>query len=127
MEAISKRCTESETGARNVYNILTHFILPELSGEILRRMAEDELCSSIRIFIDDNGDFSYEFDPPSSVKKLREDSAGFKGFFPKHLFRLSSESIDNFNETGEKGNKKENIQVKPEKKKSILRDLFNRL
>ncbi len=129
VEAISKRCTESETGARNVDNILTHFILPELSGEILRRMAEDELCSSIRIFIDNNGDFSYEFDPPSHIKKDRDDSSGFKGFFPKHLFRLSSESIEKFPEIPEDDNEdeKEKIPVKTKKKKSILRDLFNRL
>ncbi len=127
VEAIAKRCTESETGARNVDNILTHFILPELSGEILRRMAQDEICYSIRIFIDDSGEFSYEFDPPSSLKKLPADSSGFKGFFPKHLFRLSSESIENFSKTGENEDEKKDIPVKTKKKKSILRDLFNRL
>ena len=40
--AIADRCTEVESGARNVDHILTRTLLPELSTEFLSRMAAGE-------------------------------------------------------------------------------------
>ena len=37
---VAKRCTEVESGARNVDNILSNTLLPEISRELLGRMAE---------------------------------------------------------------------------------------
>ena len=57
IEAISDRCTEVESGARNVDNILTNTLLPEMSRKLLRSMAEGSTLMSIRIGVDGNGAF----------------------------------------------------------------------
>ncbi|MGH9432860.1 MAG: AAA family ATPase, partial [Terriglobia bacterium] len=56
---VANRCTEVESGARNVDNILTNTLLPEISRQILGRMAEGEKLSSIHINIGPDGAFSY--------------------------------------------------------------------
>ena len=40
VEEVARRCTEVESGARNVDNILTNTLLPEISKQILAGMAE---------------------------------------------------------------------------------------
>ena len=42
------RCTEVDTGARNIDNILTRTLLPELSTEFLARLAAGEKISSVQ-------------------------------------------------------------------------------
>ncbi|MGH9452712.1 MAG: type VI secretion system ATPase TssH [Terriglobia bacterium] len=56
---VANRCTEVESGARNVDNILTNTMLPEISRQILGRMAESEKLSSIHISIGSDGAFVY--------------------------------------------------------------------
>jgi type VI secretion system protein VasG len=56
---VANRCTEVESGARNVDNILTNTLLPEISRQILGRMAEGERLSSIHINIGQDGAFVY--------------------------------------------------------------------
>jgi type VI secretion system protein VasG len=56
---VAKRCTEVESGARNVDNILTNTLLPEISKQILGRMAEGEKLSSIMVSIGEDGSFVY--------------------------------------------------------------------
>jgi len=65
--AIAARCTEVDTGARNVDHIITNTLLPELSGELLKRMAVDEPCTNIRIYLDRKGGFAYKSTPSSSL------------------------------------------------------------
>jgi type VI secretion system protein VasG len=60
IDAITGRCREVETGARNVDHILTHSLLPELSQEILSRMAEGRTLSSVRVSVDEKGGFQYQ-------------------------------------------------------------------
>jgi type VI secretion system protein VasG len=62
--AVAARCTEVDTGARNVDHILTQVLLPELSGELLNRMAIGEACTSIYAYLDKSGDLRYRFEPP---------------------------------------------------------------
>jgi type VI secretion system protein VasG len=57
---VGRRCTEVESGARNVDNILTNTLLPEVSKQILGKMAEGEKPSSIRVSIGSDGSFVYE-------------------------------------------------------------------
>jgi type VI secretion system protein VasG len=57
--AIGARCTETESGARNVDRILTHSLLPALSAEFLERMARGETFATARVAVAD-GDFTYE-------------------------------------------------------------------
>jgi len=57
--AIAGRCTEVESGARNVDHILTRTLLPEISQEVLSRMAAGGSISSVLITVDDDGNFKY--------------------------------------------------------------------
>lgn len=60
VEAISARCTEVETGARNIDHIVNRTVLPELATELLSRMGEDlPEVSSVRIELNDEGKFAY--------------------------------------------------------------------
>jgi type VI secretion system protein VasG len=59
IEEVAKRCTEVESGARNVDNILTNSLLPDISRQILGRMADGEKLNSIHVGIGADGAFSY--------------------------------------------------------------------
>jgi len=56
---VAKRCTEVESGARNVDNILTNTMLPDVSRYLLSRMAERQKPSAIHVSVGDNGAFTY--------------------------------------------------------------------
>jgi type VI secretion system protein VasG len=56
---VANRCTEVESGARNVDNILTNTLLPDISRRILAGMAEGQRLSSIQVSIGENGQFVY--------------------------------------------------------------------
>ncbi len=59
IDEVAKRCTEVESGARNVDNILTNSLLPDISRQILGRMAEGEKLSSIHVGIGEDSAFVY--------------------------------------------------------------------
>lgn len=56
---IVARSQEVDTGARNIENILTRTMLPEMAIECLSRMAENKAISMIHVDVDDQGKFSY--------------------------------------------------------------------
>ena len=56
---VAKRCTEVESGARNVDNILTNTMLPDISRYILSRMVQHQKPGSIQVSVSSNGSFSY--------------------------------------------------------------------
>ena len=56
---VAKRCTEVESGARNVDNILTNTMLPDISRYLLSRMADHQKPSAIRVSVAENGAFAY--------------------------------------------------------------------
>ena len=60
VETIAARCKESSSGARNVENILSRSLLPELSAEVLARMAAGEGIANISVGIGAEGAFSYQ-------------------------------------------------------------------
>jgi type VI secretion system protein VasG len=60
VETIAARCTESSSGARNVENILSRTLLPELSAEVLARLAEGAAVTRMSVGIDPSGSFRYE-------------------------------------------------------------------
>jgi type VI secretion system protein VasG len=62
VEAVRERCREVESGARNVDHILTGTMLPEISKEVLSRMAEGRAISRVHIKIDDKSQFAYELE-----------------------------------------------------------------
>lgn len=57
---IAQRCTEVDTGARNVDHILTRTLLPELSGKFLSHMADGGNIERVKVTIGEEGDFEYE-------------------------------------------------------------------
>jgi type VI secretion system protein VasG len=60
VEHIAGRCTEVESGARNVDHIINRSLLPELSREFLGRMASGSGISRVGVSIDQDGGFRYE-------------------------------------------------------------------
>ena len=59
LNEVANRCTEVESGARNVDNILTNSLLPDISRQILGSMAEGEKMAAIQVGIGEDGQFSY--------------------------------------------------------------------
>jgi len=60
VDAVASRCTEVESGARNVDHILTRSLLPELSREFLARMAAGESITKVHVSVGDAGSFKYD-------------------------------------------------------------------
>jgi len=56
---VCARCTEVESGARNVDNILSNSLLPEVSRELLGRMASGEPLGGVKVGIGGDGHFAY--------------------------------------------------------------------
>jgi len=59
VEAVLARCTEVDSGARNVDHILNGTLLPEIAGAVLARMAEGAGVERIKVGAGKNGDFKY--------------------------------------------------------------------
>ena len=58
VEEVAKRCTEVESGARNVDNILTNTLLPEISRQIPGgRLAERQKLAPIHVTVGEDGAF----------------------------------------------------------------------
>lgn len=61
IDAITQRCTEVNTGARNIDFILRGTLLPMLSNTLLTHMAEARDISQARLAVDDQGQFLASF------------------------------------------------------------------
>ena len=59
VDAVLARCTEVDTGARNVDHILNGTLLPEIAGHVLARMADGRAVNRIKVSAGKNGDFKY--------------------------------------------------------------------
>jgi type VI secretion system protein VasG len=59
VDEVAKRCTEVESGARNVDNILTNTLLPDISRRLLTSIAEGEKLTNVRVSIGSDGSFQY--------------------------------------------------------------------
>ncbi|MFT5083369.1 MAG: type VI secretion system protein VasG [Lentisphaeria bacterium] len=57
---IVARSQEVDTGARNIENILTRTMLPELAGECLTRMANGDEITNVHIGVTEEGLFTYK-------------------------------------------------------------------
>lgn len=57
VEAVLARCTEVDTGARNVDHILDGTLLPELASRVLARMAEGQRIERVRVTTGKSGEF----------------------------------------------------------------------
>jgi type VI secretion system protein VasG len=61
LNEVAARCTEVESGARNVDNILSNTMLPDLSRQILSRIAEGALGERVTVSVKD-GELTYAWD-----------------------------------------------------------------
>jgi type VI secretion system protein VasG len=61
LDEVAKRCTEVESGARNVDNILSNTMLPEISRQVLARMAEEAPSERVQVGVSSEGHFTYDW------------------------------------------------------------------
>ncbi|MDQ5986629.1 MAG: Protein ClpV1 [Syntrophus sp. SKADARSKE-3] len=61
IDAITARCTEVETGARNIEYILNGNVLPRLSQTILLHMSEGGMPAKVHLDVDESGGFTFDF------------------------------------------------------------------
>jgi type VI secretion system protein VasG len=59
VDAVAHRCTEVESGARNVDNVLTNSMLPDVSRLLLTRMAEGMKTATLHAGVGEDGTFIY--------------------------------------------------------------------
>ena len=59
--AITARCTEVDSGARNIDYILTQTVLPQLSGLVLERIATASAFSAVHMAMGSGQQFAYSF------------------------------------------------------------------
>lgn len=62
VQTICSRCTEVDTGARNIDHILTKSLLPMLSRELLSSMAEGREVKVVRVGVNDQKEFTLKID-----------------------------------------------------------------
>jgi type VI secretion system protein VasG len=60
VNAVAARCTEVESGARNVDNILSNTMLPEMSRALLAKMAEGGGIGAITVGVGADGNLTYD-------------------------------------------------------------------
>jgi type VI secretion system protein VasG len=60
IDTVAGRCTDVDSGARNVYNILTGSLLPDMSGEVLSRMASGEGIKRVHVSVGADEKFAYD-------------------------------------------------------------------
>ncbi|MFT4928254.1 MAG: type VI secretion system protein VasG [Phenylobacterium sp.] len=62
VEHIAARCTDVDSGARNVDHILNGSLLPQLATEILSRLSDENDFTQLNLGIGEDGDFAIEFE-----------------------------------------------------------------
>ena len=70
IELVTARCTEVDSGARNIDFILTQTVLPELSTRVLERISMSRPFSAVHLGADSADCFEYHFTdlPPGAVR-----------------------------------------------------------
>ncbi len=71
---IANRCTEVESGARNIDNILTNTLLPDLATIVLQSLVEGETPETIHVEVGDDGAFTYDAASASGKTKPKASS-----------------------------------------------------
>ena len=59
VEEVARRCTEVESGARNVDNILTNTLLPDISRQLLAGLVEGRRLRTVDVGMAADGAFQY--------------------------------------------------------------------
>lgn len=61
VSSIADRCTDVDTGARNIDAIIDRTLLPQVSRELLMRLSEPEMPTSLTLSLGEDGQFIYTF------------------------------------------------------------------
>jgi len=61
VEAIAMRCTEVETGARNIDHILNGTLLPMIATDVLEKMGDEEAYTELKLSLNEAGEFALTF------------------------------------------------------------------
>jgi type VI secretion system protein VasG len=72
VDEITRRCTEAETGARNVEHIMRGSLIPAVSRAVLERMAEGPLPRQLEVGIGPDGGWRIEFVEEAPVPAAAE-------------------------------------------------------
>jgi type VI secretion system protein VasG len=59
LDAVLARCTEVDSGARNVDHILNGTLLPEIAQAVLEKMAQEQGIAQIKVGVSSKGQFKY--------------------------------------------------------------------
>ena len=62
VDRIAERCTQVDSGARNIDFIIDRTLLPEASRALLAQMADEHVPARLELGITERGDFTYTFD-----------------------------------------------------------------
>jgi type VI secretion system protein VasG len=61
VDTIAQRCTEVETGARNIDHIINGSLLPKVASSILEQMTQGPLPGKLHVGLDEQGGFKLTF------------------------------------------------------------------
>jgi type VI secretion system protein VasG len=75
VDVIAQRCTEVDSGARNVDHIVTHSMLPALSERVLELVSRGDVLISVHVAVDDSGEFAITIDALSTNPLTRSSGA----------------------------------------------------
>ena len=82
VDEVAKRCTEVESGARNVDNILTNTLLPDISRKLLEHIAEGRKPQGIRAGIGEDGGFTYSLFLSIGMAAYSQEGRPFRVYTP---------------------------------------------
>jgi type VI secretion system protein VasG len=61
VERIAERCTQIDTGARNIDFIIDRTVLPQVSKAMLAKMAEEQIPAKLALDMNEAGNFTFSF------------------------------------------------------------------
>ncbi len=67
VDAIAARCTETQSGARNIENIMNQTIIPELASRILGELSTGKTVRGAALDMDSSGQFNYQLSLSADV------------------------------------------------------------
>lgn len=92
VDQIAQRCTEVETGARNIDHIINGTLLPRISTSILEHLSEDNMPERLDLDIEESGDFKLNFSS-SAPGKGQENPAAASAELPAAQADLPEEAV----------------------------------
>ena len=61
VDRVAERCTQVDTGARNIDFIIDRTLLPDVSKAMISKMTEEKMPSKLTLEMDEQGNFKYVF------------------------------------------------------------------